>query len=197
MIGSIPSHSDQLQSLSDDYLYPQQLSQMYPVTGYNGGNPSASYVAGAQQAQQFQYPMNGNGGDGGDHSSELFQQSATDFRQGSFADVGAAFGFHPDHPIQISSQNLPQSSSSHFDGYPTAFHNPPQFLPPLPIANVRQPLPEEYQAAWAGDLPNSDAPRYGKRQRRSQYDSDEDEANEPGEAVERKPTRLCVGPTLW
>lgn len=190
MIGSIPSHSDQGPILSDDYLYPQQ-PPMYASTGYDGSNPGSTYVTSTEHSQ-YQYPVNGN--DGVDHTSDLFQQSTTDVRQGSFADVGAAFGFHPDLPIQISSHNLPQSTSSHFDGYANSFQHQPQLFAPLPHASVHQPVPEDYAAPWTAGVPNS-VSRHGKRQRRSAYDSDEDEANEPGEPPEgfRKPTRLCVG----
>lgn len=181
MIGSIPSFNNQTQSLSDSHLYPQQITPMYASNGYDGSNPGSTYLTGDHS--QYEYPNT---------DPNLFAQSPPDFRQGSFADVGAAFGFHPDIPIQISSHNLPQSPSSHFDVYPTAPYQNAQMFQSLPLTNIRQSDPGGFPAWNAGRL-NSDS-RHTKRQRQSQFDSEEDEPNEPVENMEHtgRPTRLCV-----
>ncbi|KAF8522542.1 hypothetical protein JB92DRAFT_2887791 [Gautieria morchelliformis] len=159
--------------------------------GYDGSNPGSAYNASAEQSP-YEYSV-----DGADQpSNNLYGHHQTNIRQGSFADVGAAFGFHPDLPIQISSQNLPQSPSSHLEGYSSIFQHPSQLFLPPPITNVGQTLPDEYHAGWTAERPSSES-RHGKRPRMSQDDSEEDEANDARESAEspRRPARLpgaCV-----
>ena len=190
MIGSIPSFVDQEQYLSDHNLYPQPMYDPAfheQSNGYGGSNPGSTYNASTGHST-YEYPL-----DGADQSSSLFEPRAAGFRQGSFADIGAAFGFHPDLPIQILSQSLPQSPSSHLESHPSTYQNIPQSFPHPPFSTIGQTAPDAYHPGWAGGRPRSES-RYGKRQRRSHDDSDEDEGNELGDNVQdiRRPTRLWV-----
>ncbi|KAF8589368.1 hypothetical protein K439DRAFT_1628805 [Ramaria rubella] len=140
------------------------------------GSGEAMY-RGADQPQYDQYSLARSQGSVGRPSSGTadYPQQPVDFSQGSFADVGAAFGFHPDRPIQISSHNLPQSSSSAYK-------------------NVGPPAPDGYQPNnWLARTPSTGS-RHGKRQRLSHDDSDDEDTGEGVDGAPR-PTRLpgaCV-----
>ncbi|KAF8508106.1 hypothetical protein BU17DRAFT_70933 [Hysterangium stoloniferum] len=188
---SIPSYSDQHQYLSDEHLYPQQLNTMYaaPTSRYPTYNPAeqprSTYLSDQSQSQS-QYNQQYS-----DQNSLNSQPLAVDFRPGSFADVGAAFGYNPDLPIQLTSQQLPQSPTSMMPVYHTPFPNNNNYG----HVNLNQnlfglPLQNNLGHVSSQDWQRSGEHNNPKRVRRS---DDSDEENDQYEA--HRPTRLpgaCV-----
>lgn len=126
MIGSIPSYVDQAHALSDDSLYPQQLANMYSA-------PRFQQHRGHYPPQQQARPAY----DAYDNTHNVYSQpmAESDFHHASFSDVGAAFGFNPDLPIQISAPQLPQSPTALIPGF-----NAPPYATVAPMFGAAVPM---------------------------------------------------------
>ncbi|KIJ52331.1 hypothetical protein M422DRAFT_222838 [Sphaerobolus stellatus SS14] len=186
MIGTIPSYVDQAQFLSDDSLYPQQLANMYTAPRYPAQSDRAAFPPPHQQHPAPGYEAY--------DAQAIFPQPMPelDFQNASFSDVGAAFGFNPDVPIQIPATQLPQSPTSLIPGFNAPY--PPHMLPPQ-----QQPFGGPQMGAEGYPVPGNGHEHWGarrggsnyKRPRISQEDSDDDDFNMDNS----RPTRLpgaCV-----
>jgi len=182
MIATTPSYIDPSHSLSDDSLYPQQLATMYNVPRF----PVTTYAQQQQQYDTYDVSQSPNvNPNANPNAHAMFAQPMTepDFHNASFSDVGAAFGFNPDLPIQINpTQQLPQSPTALIPGYNAPFQPQPQphmFTPSVPLGDGYPVGGEWSRGAASGGGPS-------KRQRVLLPDeSDEDMLTE-----NQRPTRL-------